>query len=286
MGEFLDAAQGIYWRKETGDYDEDFALVFRALGEMSAIFPKARLDVNNLEAVFSAFDMAVVLGRLANMNEETVQKLPSSMKRLIAHTIEWALGGKPVNYCLSDSWDEGLHRLLKLHGSLNWTECACGQIHALSPLNSFDFGVPIRNSHYSVLPLLGKALCAKGKASPASPRKPEPFMIPPTSMKGPAPEALRGVWRQAAKAFSEASEVVVIGYSLPVTDEFFRYLFALGAVSTVRFQRFWVLDPDPAVEARFRSFLGPLADARFKAFPVRFEATNLSPITQANFLER
>jgi hypothetical protein len=38
------------------------------------------------------------------------------------------------------------------------------------------------------------------------------------------------VWRTAAQHLSEAEHIFIIGYSLPETDQFFRYLYGLGTV--------------------------------------------------------
>jgi hypothetical protein len=42
----------------------------------------------------------------------------------------------------------------------------------------------------------------------------------------------------------EAQEIIVIGYSLPETDFFFRNLFALGTVGRKFIRRFAVVNPD------------------------------------------
>jgi hypothetical protein len=58
----------------------------------------------------------------------------------------------------------------------------------------------------------------------------------------------------------------VFGFSLPPSDTFFRFLYALGTTSKTRLRRFWVFDPDQsgAVEGRFRALLGQSATERFR----------------------
>lgn len=48
----------------------------------------------------------------------------------------------------------------------------------------------------------------------------EPLIVPPTALKGPFYRApyLRGLWQQARHAIREATDVYLVGYSLPVTD--------------------------------------------------------------------
>ena len=48
----------------------------------------------------------------------------------------------------------------------------------------------------------------------------EPLIVPPTALKGPFYRApyLRGLWQQARRAIREATDLYLVGYSLPVTD--------------------------------------------------------------------
>ena len=77
------------------------------------------------------------------------------------------------------------------------------------------------------------------------------------------------MWRRAAKHLQEARNIVVIGYSLPPSDQFFRYLYGLGTVSPARIQRFWVFDIEPSdvpngVNWRFQELLGAGVERRFR----------------------
>jgi hypothetical protein len=100
----------------------------------------------------------------------------------------------------------------------------------------------------------------------------DPVIVPPTWNKTQHHADIAGVWRTAAAHLAEAENIFVIGYSLPPTDQFFRYLYALGTVGDVRLKRLWVFDPDTsgALEARFRELLGPTSTRRFEMKPKRF----------------
>lgn len=179
-----------------------------------------------------------------------------------------------IDYCFGDAEDShpGEVKVMKLHGSLNWRQCPeCGQVlpwqiaSALSsshnPAQRFredEFRVRF-GEHFRVLP----GHCDK-------PVPPVPFLVPPTWNKGLQYTAISAVWANAAAELGEAENIYVIGYSLPESDSFFRYLYALGAVGDSPLQRFWVFNPDARVEERFRSLLGPGALARFRFFPVVF----------------
>jgi hypothetical protein len=79
------------------------------------------------------------------------------------------------------------------------------------------------------------------------------------------------VWRTAALHLSEAENVVVIGYSVPDSDEFFRYFYALGSVGESVLNVFAVVDPDGGAADRFRLLLGLGARDRFHHVPHRFQ---------------
>lgn len=72
----------------SGEDQELFDLVFRARDALTRINSKARLDFDNFEEIYSAFDMASLIGRLGDLDKESVRKLPTAMRRLITITIE------------------------------------------------------------------------------------------------------------------------------------------------------------------------------------------------------
>ncbi|MCX6641568.1 MAG: hypothetical protein NTW14_13970 [bacterium] len=97
----------------------------------------------------------------------------------------------------------------------------------------------------------------------------EPEIIPPTWNKGQNLNSPVKVWKQAAKELSEAKEIIVIGYSLPESDLFFRYLFALGTDSTTRIERFIVCNPDIKVKEKFEKIIGRGIESRFEFYPFK-----------------
>lgn len=99
----------------------------------------------------------------------------------------------------------------------------------------------------------------------------EPYLVPPTWNKTDYHHVLQPVWRAAINELREAEYIIVCGYSLPPTDQFFRFLYALGTVGDVRLKRFCVFDPNPEVENRFRDLLGPVVKDRFVFRKMDFE---------------
>ncbi len=98
-----------------------------------------------------------------------------------------------------------------------------------------------------------------------------PMIVPPTWSKLEHHRKIQPVWSAAAKHLSEARNIVVIGYSLPESDMFFRDLYAVGTIGEELIQNFVLVDPSEQVSARFRELLSPAAQRRYSIIPVRFE---------------
>jgi hypothetical protein len=156
---------------------------------------------------------------------------------------------------------------MKLHGSLNWGRCnECPLIipwpmHEFFSNRSWDLSFHETKSvslniasHLSALTHCGKPVST------------EPVIGPPTWNKTQYYEDLATVWRTAAHHLSDAEHIFIMGYSLPETDQFFRYLYALGTVGETRLKRRWGFDPDSSgqVRVRFEKLLGPMAKSRFE----------------------
>jgi NAD-dependent SIR2 family protein deacetylase len=167
----------------------------------------------------------------------------------------------PFNYCCDPLKDSSKRvDVLKLHGSLNWYRCnKCNEVR---PLKLEDFfarrqwsPTPASTAILEVSNYLVHLSCP----SCGSQITGGSVIVPPTWNKGKFHTGLSLVWRAAASHLAKAENVFVIGYSLPDTDEFFRYLYALGTVGDSIFNIFAVVDPDARVSERFKKVLGPIA---------------------------
>jgi hypothetical protein len=178
----------------------------------------------------------------------------------------------PIDYCLaSDESPSGIKvKLLKLHGSLNWGQCPrCKGIAALT-LEEF-----LRNKRYpgsssyrlEISRGVGRVRHCESTLSP------EPFIAPPTWNKTQHHAQLESVWRAAARELSDAENIVICGYSLPETDQFFRYLYAIGSIGGSGLRKFMVVNPDHGVERRFLELCGPIAKSRFEFRPETIDGT-------------
>jgi hypothetical protein len=183
------------------------------------------------------------------------------------------------DYCLPNSLQGGMIKLLKLHGSLNW-----GRVKDSDDIRYFDQIEDLaRNRVASVIDQPVRNLIV-GIELPRLMRErwqieiePAPVIVPPGFYKAEQHKALKDVWQAAAEELSGAEDIIVIGFSLPTTDSFFNYLYALGTEGRSTIRKFWVFNPDAegSVENRFKAMLGFGANPHFHYFPLTFgEAIN------------
>lgn len=107
-------------------------------------------------------------------------------------------------------------RLLKLHGSLNWRYSGPSS-PAGDPVFDIGFGHWGIDGASSVYPEVEKLSADK-----------MPMIVPPAAVKSPyyVNNLIRAMWRQAAEALREASELVILGFSLPASDQIVSSLLA------------------------------------------------------------
>jgi NAD-dependent SIR2 family protein deacetylase len=131
--------------------------------------------------------------------------------------------------------------VIKLHGSINWTICrGCGKVKISPPEDR----------------LSANATCAECR------QRFVPLLIPPSWNKASSnalgTDALFSLWSAADEALSTASRICVIGYSVPETDAFFRYLLTLALSRNHHLSTFLVVDPAPQVNEKFQALLEPI----------------------------
>jgi len=166
-------------------------------------------------------------------------------------------------------------KILKLHGSLNWFSSAeeivpfeLGEIMKWYNFELLGEG-PIYLDFLDKVKRNNNAISYKNKKIKV---EPEPLIIPPTWNKTEANYniGIRKVWNQSAKELSEAENIFIIGYSLPETDYFFKYLFAIGTEGEKILKKIWVFNPDLEVEKKFKNLLGIGVIKRFKFYDKKF----------------
>ncbi len=288
-------------------------------------YAKSSIDLDNIENLFTTFEMASLIGRLGGLSDEEVKNLPSHLRFVIMRTLEhsikhpifegdsvirspypydyfcellmelrnvqeaapiavisfnydlcleyaFAVGGVEPDYGLTprSRLRHGSIRLYKVHGSLNWArDQQTGQIEAASvrPLLTKTYWDRLGLNRDARRPIDTMELL-HGPSRWGEAILPQPVIVPPTWNKGLYQEMLKSVWREASKALAGAENIFVIGYSLPMSDHFFRSFYTLSTISDSIIERFWVFDPADSSEVtdRFRSLLGPaiLNRAKFR----------------------
>lgn len=174
-----------------------------------------------------------------------------------------------MDYALSDVNTERTHiSYLKLHGSLNWAKCSnCSKI---KPNREFQYTQTKAGLRYSIIPMIANL---KEGSCCGKPFEEDPFIVPPTWNKTGFHTEIGVVWQKAAKELKDAENIFVLGYSLPTTDLFFHYLFALGVDTKTILKKFYVYNTDDKgeIEERFSNLLGSGVIKRFKYIQTTFE---------------
>lgn len=131
--------------------------------------------------------------------------------------------------------------MLKLHGSLNWQ----------LPLNQFD-KILSKNSDTEVW--LEKVFYSnKPIDSPSS--KYAPCIIPPVPSKPITNLSLfKSIWKKAYQYLCDCKALIIIGYSLPMTDSVAISLFS--QFKNRRLQKVIIVDPDPTVVKKWKELIG------------------------------
>lgn len=82
-------------------------------------------------------------------------------------------------------------------------------------------------------------------------------IIPPTWNKSLVDKRIISSWKLAFKLLEQANQIRIVGYSLPETDSYVRYLLKAAVLNAPNLKRIHVicLDPDGTVEHRYREFV-------------------------------
>jgi len=159
--------------------------------------------------------------------------------------------------------------VLKLHGSTNWSR----------PTKTDDDGrqevgpLTVYGSYESIrFPLV-------------------PQLVPPTWRKT-LQSGLHHVWSEAVKALQDATNIVIIGFSMPPTDTHFKYLMAAGLQQNISLRRILFVNPSVKdLEQRARKllrkdYMKPLNDPIYLSpKPIQFLQNDLQSFVNSSWME-
>lgn len=144
--------------------------------------------------------------------EETLTKLNLGFS--------YGFGPKTVNYKTQHlKLSNDNLKLLKLHGSINWGRQTNATTGGAGKLSIFDSYADVRSN---------RAI---------------PDLIPPTWRKV-FDGNLEGLWVHALEAIKTATQIIVIGFSVPETDLHFKYLLAAGLKSNISLRDIVFVNPE------------------------------------------
>lgn len=140
--------------------------------------------------------------------------------------ISYQLGGGGVEFDPAAGIDEPAAealQVLKLHGSVNWAQKSDGSLLVCRD--------------YERVRMLKLA----------------PLLVPPTWQKNAA-EALLRVWDAAVRAITNATRIVLIGFSIPPADQHFKYLLSVGLKDNSSLRLVRIVDPQAsALRAQYEA---------------------------------
>jgi hypothetical protein len=317
MNNFLDTAQDLLNRGAFNAYSEDEKAVkeiFRLISELEAIHSRAPIDLNNIESLFGLIEMGNIIKKIGNISPRKLNFYRESLITMITRTLEesmvfgtdsfqfsahesyaafasflkkynekgnsssvltfnYDLGldfalqekFKKVNYCLKkeDAQNDGFN-LMKLHGSINWV---------VKDRNIEIVGGVKMNSENCIR--ISREIRYRYK------KNLQPVIVPPTWNKNQYHGQLSNVWNGAANELNSADNIIIIGFSIPETDSFFKYLLGLGLMNGNRIRQIVVINKDDSAEikARYNNLFGYGIYSRLQYVPLKFSEG-------INFLER
>ena len=88
MSNFLEKADELRASGKLGEFQKDFDLIFNVIANLTAAHSKSQLDLDNIESVFAAIEMGVLINKLPGVSDDDIAPLTTSMKKLILRTLE------------------------------------------------------------------------------------------------------------------------------------------------------------------------------------------------------
>lgn len=90
MNDFLEISRSLFENEKIDElFKEDFARAFSAIDNLYKIYPKANLDLENIERIYSLFEMGRFIKKLPGVdNWEDIGKIVDSLKVLILYTLD------------------------------------------------------------------------------------------------------------------------------------------------------------------------------------------------------
>jgi hypothetical protein len=132
MFDFMESAAKTHRRKESAWAQESFDCVINARRKLQVAYAKSSVDLDNIENLFSTFEMASLVGRLGGLPKDLVETLPNHLRSVIMRTLEqtilYPITGREGIVPSPYPYDEFAHLLLAL-----------SRVNELAPLAVMSF---------------------------------------------------------------------------------------------------------------------------------------------------
>jgi hypothetical protein len=185
--------------------------------------------------------------------------------------VEWYARNRSVRLRLGGDPEDQTLTLLKLHGSLDWTEPRYrkpGYVDAdyavLRELqNSRPYPIKLKSSDMLRVRAV-ENLSKSWQFIKARIERPHMIMMSQGKTVDLAP--IQSMWDDAYTALCAAKELAIIGYSLPHDDVEIRTLLRAGVSRGTSPPRVTVQNPDPGTHVRVRTYVSRTARSDYRAF--------------------
>ena len=178
-------------------------------------------------------------------------------------------GAEPAQ--IDDCADKNI-KVLKLHGSVNWV---FGLDYALGSVDPSSIRPDAASD-------LQRRIATLQDYNEVRTQNHIPFLVAPTWQKlfhG----YLATVWREAVEALKTATRVIILGYSMPPTDQHFKYLLAAGLQDNISLRKLFFVNPALANEEE-RPMLEQRLFSLFRREHFERGVIELEPLSVEQFL--
>lgn len=173
------------------------------------------------------------------------------------------------------SGEAGSVDLLKLHGSVNWLRCtACPHLYLDRGIPGLGFMAYLwrrRELMWGLKTILAFTRCGVCKADTKR------IIMPPVSLKHYSDPVFVLLWRKAREAIVNARRLVVIGYSLPLTDITARLLLEWHEEPWSQ-KSVVIVDPDEGVRRRLTNIIGRGVADEFESLRTFIDASDTDKV--------
>ena len=86
--DFLNVADDLRNKNNLGNCGPFFDKVFNAISGLQSLHSKSRLNLNDIESIFAAFEMGALIKKFPNLSEKDIEETITAIKILILKTLE------------------------------------------------------------------------------------------------------------------------------------------------------------------------------------------------------